>query len=70
MKYFANGAIRIDLEGFYSIKQILNSIYQKLDNYSEKNPEPDDVISWFRKQTNDRRSYLIIFDKLEQIAKP
>jgi hypothetical protein len=70
MKYFQNGAFRIDLEGFYSIKQILNNIYQKLENYSDKDPEPDDVIAWFRKKTNDRKSFLIIFDKIEQIAKP
>jgi len=70
MKYFQNGAFRIDLEGFYSIKQILNNIYQKLENYSDKDPEPDDVIAWFRKKTNERKSFLIIFDKIEQIAKP
>ena len=65
IKYFKDGAFKIDLEGFNQIKQIMNLIYKKVKNNSEKDPKKSDVIEWFRKQSNENKSFLIIFDKFE-----
>ena len=70
MSYFKDGAFRIDLNDVYDIKQIMIAIYAKLKNNSEKNLEQKDVIDWFHEQTNAGKSFLIVFDKFEQIKKP
>ena len=66
---FSHGAIRVDLEGFASIKQILRKIFQKLQIFLEKDPEEEDVINFFRQQTYDNRNFLIIFDNFELLQK-
>ena len=70
MSYFKDGAFRIDLNDAYDIKQIMTAIYAKLKNNSEKNLEQKEVIDWFHEQTNANKSFLIVFDKFEQIKKP
>ena len=70
MSYFKDGAFRIDLNDVYDIKQIMIAIFAKLKNNPEKNLEQKDVIEWFHEQTNSGKSFLIVFDKFEQIKKP
>lgn len=68
MTNFTDGAIKVDLEGEYSFRKTMNVIFQKLGIYSEKDPETDEVVNWFRIMDNERRSFLIIFDNYEKIS--
>ena len=46
----------------------MKEICLELKNNLEENPKESDVIEWFHQQTNDGKSFLIVFDKFERIA--
>jgi hypothetical protein len=64
--YFAK-AVKVDLEGAASIREITRKIFMKMMIY-EKDPTENDVIAWFKHDTYTRQlSYLIIFENYSHL---
>lgn len=67
MTFFNEGAIKVDLEGEFSLVKTMNVIFQKIGIISEKDPETEEVVNWFRQMNNERRSFLIVFDNFDKM---